>query len=128
MRRDELAELLRKASVLAEDGDMLVVGSQSILGTFDEASLPTRATLSQEADIVFLRDPDRRKADLVNAHIGEMSPHQESTGVYAEGLTWRRSFCPPAGGGARSPGIANHRHRDSSSATIFAPRSSHAVL
>lgn len=106
MRRDELAELLRKASVLAEDGDMLVVGSQSILGTFDEASLPTRATLSQEADIVFLRDPGRRKADLVNAHIGEMSPHQESTGVYAEGLHMETIVLPA---GWRRRTIAWHR-------------------
>jgi hypothetical protein len=86
VRRDELAELLRTASILTEDGDILVVGSQSILGTFDESRLPERATLSQEADIVFLRDVDRRKADLVNAYIGEMSPHQQRTGVYAEGL------------------------------------------
>lgn len=82
----ELAELLRKAAVLASDDGILVVGSQSILGTVRESKLPARATLSQEADIVFLDDPDRRKADLVNVFIGELSEHQMKWGTYAEGV------------------------------------------
>ncbi|WP_206446223.1 DUF6036 family nucleotidyltransferase [Agrococcus sp. KRD186] len=86
MKRDELAELLRRAASLTEDGDILVVGSQAILGSFAEEKLPDRAVLSREVDLVFLRDPDRRKADLVNAIIGEMSPHDAEWGTYAEGV------------------------------------------
>lgn len=110
MKRDELAELLRKASALTEDGDILVVGSQSILGTFDESALPQRATLSQEFDLVFLHDLDRVKADKVNVFIGEMSPHQEETGVYAEGVHMETVVLPT---GWKRRTIAWHREPSS---------------
>lgn len=110
MTRDEIAELLRKASELTQDGDIVVVGSQSILGTFDESKLPARVTLSLEADIAFLRDPDRKKADLVNAFIGEMSPHQEEHGVYAEGVHMETIVLPT---GWRTRTISWHREPSS---------------
>lgn len=86
MNRQQLAHLLRAACAIAEDEDVLVLGSQSILGSFDEDDLPPEATASQEADIAFLHDPDRYKADQVEAAIGELSPFHESNGVYAEGI------------------------------------------
>lgn len=64
----------------------LVIGSQSILGTYDEDELPAAATASIEADIGFLDDPDRAKADDVEAVIGEMSQFHQANGVYAEGV------------------------------------------
>ena len=36
MRRDQLAHILRAAARITEDNDILVIGSQSILGSFDE--------------------------------------------------------------------------------------------
>ena len=65
---------------------MLVLGSQSILGSFDEDDLPAPTTASREADISFLVDPDRRKADQVDAVIGEMTTFHNSNGYYAEGI------------------------------------------
>ena len=65
---------------------MLVIGSQSILGSFDEDDLPPEATASQEADIAFFDDPDRTKADDVEGAIGEMSTFHEENGIYAEGV------------------------------------------
>ncbi|MGP9681352.1 hypothetical protein [Brachybacterium sp. AOP3-A1-3] len=59
MRRTDLAHLLRAACDVAGDRDVLVIGSQSILGTYDEDELPAAATASIEADIGFLDDPDR---------------------------------------------------------------------
>ena len=44
------------------------------------------ATGSLEADIAFLDDPDRAKADEVEAAIGEMSQFHTEYGVYAEGI------------------------------------------
>ena len=35
------------------------MGSQAILGTYDEDDLPPEATASMEADLAFLDDPDR---------------------------------------------------------------------
>ncbi|MDT0202505.1 DUF6036 family nucleotidyltransferase [Nocardioides sp. AE5] len=73
---------------------MLVLGSQSILGSFDEDELPPEATASMEADIAFLDDPDRSKADLVEAAIGEMSTFHRMNGVYAEGISTETAVLP----------------------------------
>ncbi|HEX7351633.1 DUF6036 family nucleotidyltransferase [Brachybacterium sp.] len=86
MKRQELAHILRAACDIAGDRDVLVIGSQSILGTFDEDDLPAAATASIEADIAFLDDPERIKADDVEGAIGEMSSFHRSYGVYAEGV------------------------------------------
>jgi hypothetical protein len=86
VNRQQLAHLLRSASAIAHDADVLVLGSQSILGSFDEEELPPEATGSQEADIAFLNDPTRDKADEVEGAIGEMSSFHEENGVYAEGV------------------------------------------
>lgn len=86
MNRQQLAHLLRSACSIANDEDVLVLGSQSILGSFDEDDLPPEATASQEADLGFLDDPDRHKADQVEAVIGEMSAFHDQHGVYAEGI------------------------------------------
>ncbi|MEU5468767.1 DUF6036 family nucleotidyltransferase [Streptomyces xinghaiensis] len=86
MKRQELAHILRAACDVADDRDVLVIGSQSILGTFDEDDLPSAATASIEADIAFLDDPDRIKADDVEGAIGEMSTFHQINGVYAEGV------------------------------------------
>jgi hypothetical protein len=86
VNRQQLAHLLRSACTVAHDVDVLVLGSQSILGSFDEADLPPEATASQEADIAFLDDPRRDKADEVEGAIGEMSTFHEENGIYAEGV------------------------------------------
>lgn len=65
---------------------MLVIGSQSILGTYDEDGLPSAATVSIEADLVFLGARDRRPSDQVNVLIGEGSDFHATHGVYAEGV------------------------------------------
>lgn len=57
MRRQELAHLLRAACAIARDKDVLVIGSQAILGTYDDGEHPEVVTLSREADIAFLNNP-----------------------------------------------------------------------
>jgi hypothetical protein len=86
VNRQQLAHVLRSACKVAHDPDVLVLGSQSILGSFDEHDLPWEATASQEADIAFLGDSTRNKADEVDGAIGEMSTFHEENGVYAEGV------------------------------------------
>ena len=65
---------------------MVAVGSQAILGSYDEAVLPGEATFSVEADIVPLGDVDGRRADLIDGAIGEASMFHETYGIYAEGV------------------------------------------
>jgi len=36
VKREHLAHILRAASQIADDPDVVVIGSQSILGTYDE--------------------------------------------------------------------------------------------
>lgn len=86
MRRHDLAHILRAACRIAGDSDVVVIGSQAILGIFEDDELPNVVKLSREADIAFLDDPDRAKADAVDGAIGEMSSFHHVNRVYAEGV------------------------------------------
>lgn len=86
MKRQQLAHILRSSCQIAQDNDVLVIGSQAILGTYDDNELPAAVLMSMEADIAFLNDRDRRKADDVDGAIGEMSMFHETNHVYAEGV------------------------------------------
>jgi len=79
--------LLRAAARVADDGDILVVGSQAILGSFDENDLPEVAWLSVEADLAFFDEANgQRKADEVDGAIGELSQFHETYSYYAQGV------------------------------------------
>ena len=71
MRRDQLEHLIRAAGAIVHSDDVVVIGSQAVLGSYDEAVLPGEATFSVEADIVPLDDADGRRADLID---GAMAP------------------------------------------------------
>lgn len=94
MNRSQLAHVLRAACRISEDKDVLVIGSQSILGTYDEDDLPREATASLEADIAFLDDPKRIKADKVEGAIGEFSGFHTMNGFYAEGIHLETAVLP----------------------------------
>ncbi len=98
MRRQDLAHILRAARDIAGDARVLVIGSQSILGTYDEDDLPALATASIEADIAFLDDPDRTKADAVEGSIGELSSFTRSTACMPRACTSRRPSTYPQAG------------------------------
>lgn len=82
MTREQFAHVLRAVSRIAEDPDVLVIGSQSILGSYSEDELPPEATGSMEVDTAFLVDPDEAKSDLVDATIGELSQFHDEFGYY----------------------------------------------
>lgn len=94
MNREELAHVLRASARLVGDPAILVIGSQAILGTLDEAELPQEATRSVEADIVFFDDPDETKADAVDGGIGEESRFHETFGYYGQGVTMSTATLP----------------------------------
>jgi hypothetical protein len=94
VNREQLAHVLRAACTVAHDPNVLVLGSQSILGSFDEDELPPEATASIEADIAFLDDTDRQKADRVDGAIGELSAFHDTNGVYAEGVHVETAILP----------------------------------
>ena len=78
--------MLRAAADAAEDNNIIVIGSQAILGTYSEDELPLEACLSIEVDIAFLDDPDEMKATKVDGAIGEDSRFHETFGIYGQGV------------------------------------------
>jgi hypothetical protein len=86
--------VLRAASGIADDPDILVIGSQSILGTSDESALPVEATRSMEADVAFRSDPDASKADRVDGAIGEGSDFHAMYAYYAQGVSVNTAVLP----------------------------------
>jgi hypothetical protein len=56
MRRDQLEHAIRTACQIIGRPEVIVVGSQSILGTFREDELPAEATMSVEIDILPIAD------------------------------------------------------------------------
>lgn len=86
MTRDQLEHILRAASTIVGDPDVLVLGSQSILGSYSEDELPEKAHASIEADVTFFDDYDNEKSDMVDMHIGEDSHFHATHGYYAQGV------------------------------------------
>jgi hypothetical protein len=80
--RDQLEHVIRAAAFIADDDELIIVGSQSILGQFPEAPDPLR--VSVEVDLYPKHRPDR--ADLIDGSIGELSPFHETYGYYAQGV------------------------------------------
>ena len=72
MRRDQLAHILRAAARITEDNNILVIGSQSILASFDEDELPgpawpSRALCLEPHDLVVSKLVAGREKDYVFA-------------------------------------------------------------
>ncbi|MBN1605459.1 MAG: hypothetical protein JW940_02445 [Polyangiaceae bacterium] len=82
MKRSELEHLIRAAATIADDDELIVIGSQAILGQFPDA--PAELCVSTEADIYPKNHPERW--DLIDGSIGELSPFHETFGYYAQGV------------------------------------------
>jgi len=94
VRRDELAHILRAAARIVGDGDILIIGSQAILATYDEDELPAEAWRSVEADVAFFDDPVNNKSDHVDGAIGEDSPFHSTHGIYGQGVSVSTAVLP----------------------------------
>lgn len=94
MTREQLAHVLRAVSRIAEDPNVLVIGSQSILGSYSEDELPPEATGSMEVDTAFFSDPDDAKSDLVDVMIGELSNFHNEFGYYPQGVSVNTGVFP----------------------------------
>lgn len=90
MKRSELEHLIRAAGSIANDPEIVVIGSQSILGQFPNA--PPSLLVSAEADVFPLNHPEL--SDLIDGSIGEGSPFHELYGYYAQGVDERTATLP----------------------------------
>lgn len=82
MKRDQLEHVIHAAAEVSEEREIVVVGSQAILGEFPDA--PEPLLLSQEADIYPRRRPE--KAIEIDGALGDGSPFHETYGYYAHGV------------------------------------------
>lgn len=82
MKRSDLEHLIRAAAALTNEYEIMIVGSQSILGSTPNA--PASLLLSMEADVYPLNRPEL--ADLIDGAIGELSPFEDRFGYYAQGV------------------------------------------
>ena len=82
MKRSELERLIRAAGRISGDRELIVIGSQAILGQFPDA--PSALLRSMEADIYPREKPGL--ADKVDGAIGEGSRFHEEYGYYAQGV------------------------------------------
>lgn len=82
MKRSELEHIIRASGDVAQDDEIVIIGSQSILGQFPNA--PIRLLASMEADVYPNHNPDL--ADKVDGAIGEGSKFHELHGYYAQGV------------------------------------------
>lgn len=82
MRRAELEHVIRAAAAVAEDEEIVVIGSQAILGQFPDA--PASLLVSREADIYPRNHPER--GDEIDGSLGDGSYFDSSYGYYAHAV------------------------------------------
>lgn len=95
MKRSELEDAIRHATKVTKQREVLVIGSQSILGSYDETRLPERATLSEEVDIAPITDDeDFTLATIIDANLGEWSQFHLDHGFYVQGVNVNTAVLP----------------------------------
>ena len=82
MNRSQLEHVIRAAATIADDDDIVVVGSQAVLAI--SADIPAEMLVSLEADVYPRNRPER--SDLIDGSIGEGSVFHETFGYYAHGV------------------------------------------
>lgn len=94
MKRSDLAHILRAAAEIADDSEILIIGSQAVLASEEESDLPAEATMSMEDDVAFLDDETDEKGDMVDGAIGEGSDFHRTFGYYAQGVGVETAILP----------------------------------
>jgi hypothetical protein len=92
MNRTQLEHIIRAASSITNQYELVIIGSQTILGAFPDA--PDEFLRSMEADVYPLREP--ALSDLIDGSIGEGSPFHETYGYYARGVGPDTAILPEA--------------------------------
>jgi hypothetical protein len=91
MRREQLEHLIRAAAAVSGDDELVIVGSQSILGQHPNA--PEECLRSDEADVYPKHHPERW--ELIDGSLGEASPFHATFGYYAQGVEPGVATLPP---------------------------------
>ncbi|MEQ1910838.1 MAG: DUF6036 family nucleotidyltransferase [Vicinamibacterales bacterium] len=106
MRRSDLEHIIRAAANISDDDEIVVIGSQSVLGQFPDA--PPELCVSMEADVYPRNHPERW--DVIDGSIGELSPFHQMFGYYAQGVEESTAVLP-ADWKTRLIAVRNHNTR-----------------
>ena len=90
MKRSDLEHVIRASGAIADDDEIIIIGSQSILGQFPDA--PVRLLASMETDIYPKNKPEL--AEVVDGSIGEGSFFHAEFGYYAQGVGPKTAVLP----------------------------------
>ncbi|WP_394850386.1 hypothetical protein LZC95_23375 [Pendulispora brunnea] len=90
MTRKQLEHILRASGDIADDLEIVVIGSQAILGSHPGA--PAELLVSVEADVYPKNFPERWA--LIDGSIGEGSPFHDTFGYYAQGVEEGTAILP----------------------------------
>jgi Nucleotidyltransferase of unknown function (DUF6036) len=90
MQRPQLEHVIRAATGITGATEIVVIGSQAVLGQFPDA--PADLLVSIEADVFTFRNP--ADADLIEGSIGEGSPFHQTFGYYAHGVAQDTAVLP----------------------------------
>lgn len=83
MTRDQLEHAIRAACDVADDNELIIFGSQSILGSYPNAPPELRASV--EVDVQPRNRPEA--VDLIDGALGELSMFHETYGFYVQGVS-----------------------------------------
>ena len=82
MKREELEHVIRAAATVAGESELVIIGSQALLGQFPNA--PQTMLFSQAADLYPREQP--HKAVQIDGAMGDGSQFHETFGYYAHGV------------------------------------------
>lgn len=90
MTRDQLEHAIRAACEVANDTELLIFGSQAILGPYPEAPEGLRASI--EVDVQPKNRPEA--AALIDGSLGELSMFHATHGFYVHGILIESAILP----------------------------------
>ncbi len=90
MNRTQLEHIIRAASEISGDAEIVVIGSQAI--NAQDMKLPPIVFQSDDADVYPRNHPER--AEQIDAAIGELSPFHDTHGYYGHGVSPNSAILP----------------------------------
>lgn len=94
--RTQLEHAIRASTRILGASPVIVIGSQSILASWDERDLPVEATMSIEIDVVPLDDDENESlATALDGAIGEFSEFHRTHDFYVQGVGKDTAHLPP---------------------------------
>jgi hypothetical protein len=90
VKRQQLEHIIRAASAITGAREIVIIGSQAVLGQFPDA--PSDLLVSIEADVFTFRNTT--DSDLIDGSIGEATAFHQTFGYYAHGVAIDTAHLP----------------------------------